>query len=160
MLGQPERDELTASLGRLRIVALLADEFDPMSESEISEIEQAVGTALPADYRWFLGTFGASTTHGSWQIVRDDERFEVRSFFGRQVKTVPSLMLSLGHVEDLLEDAELPIADDLEGDRITLNARTGEVGFISTHDPSMRARGLATSFTDLVNKLEPYVYDD
>ena len=163
-LPQQERDELTASLDGLGIGALLASEFDSLSEREVLKIERLVRAGLPADHRWFLRNYGAAAaSHGIWQIVSAGQRIEVRHFYGRQVTPpshdfpVPSLMFHLDCPVDFLEDGELPIAETWEG-QLTLNAHTGDVSHLSKIDPPVR--GLASSFTELINKLEPYVYDD
>lgn len=163
-LPQQQRDELTASLDRLDITALLADEFDPLSEREVLEIERCIEAALPADYRWFLRNYGASTTYGSWELVIAGGRYTVRWLYGRQTEIpssdswVPSLMSHLDIPVDFLEDAELPIATTWAG-QLALNALTGDVSHISSDiDPPVR--GLAGSFTELINALEPYDYDD
>jgi len=160
---EPDHQQLLVNaLETLEMAALLASEPDPLTEDEISTLEEQLGADLPADYRWFLATYGASgAAQGTTQITTaEGNRYEVRNFTGKATGTVPSIARNLDFFGYLLSEAELPIADDLMGNLITLNALTNQVAFVPRPDDYPPRAVLAESFTDLITRLEPYVYDD
>src|SRR5688572_25966831 len=78
----------------------------PLSETEIEELETALGRQLPRDYRDFLKQYGGALVGAS---VDGTEELSILSFFGAEKDK--GLLSTLNAHPDLRDDSALPIAD-------------------------------------------------
>lgn len=118
----------------------LEDQFSPLNEAEIAELEEAVGAKLPADYVWLLQTYGqflfSNSVHfkplASEPEYRHAEELgipngptfsgsEVAMVYGKNVrKGVSTLLEKLNTFRGRMPKLFLPFADDGLGNQLCL----------------------------------------
>ena len=115
------------ALGEIKPV--VGDEFHPMREAEIAEVESAIKAALPDGYRRFLMQFGAiglptdteyrpsSTLPAS---LASNGAGSIDLFYGSADDDVYSLRSHLGSIRDRMPPGFLPIGSTFFGDQICL----------------------------------------
>ena len=128
------------AIDRLGGVQPLEDQYYPLREDEIKEIEQLVGGKLPAAYAWLLSTYGACLFVHTVQFVptkqmpeylhaehtgipngHDFFGAEVGSFYGKNASTHAFTLRQKLHVfRDRMPAGFLPFADDGLGNQLCL----------------------------------------
>jgi hypothetical protein len=130
--------ELFATL--LELAPPPADPVDPGSPEEWSRVEDALGIALPADYKWLIDTYG-SGDFGDLLVVMNpfapsggmnllcQINFEVAEQMGLMCSDIPILMTYQEGREELIPEqcpfptypepgGLLPVAGDTNGDNL------------------------------------------
>jgi hypothetical protein len=106
------------------------DQFIPMTEAEIATLEQSLGASLPALYRTFLTTFGASRFREMVEFtpveplppsISSNGRGSINLFYGGQAHAPYSLIEMLDLYQSRMPEGFLPIGDDGAGDQICLS---------------------------------------
>lgn len=111
----------------------------PVPEREIAELERSLGSVLPAPYRRFLETFGASAFEQMVAFdpierlpasISSDGRGIVGVFYGAIAHDPHDLVSALARYRERMPDGFLPIANDGGGNQIAMQlggARPGAI---------------------------------
>lgn len=135
-------EDLFATLGG--VVPAVSDTWDPLSASDVREIERLANGTLPSLYSQLLTTFGA-VTFNEYVFFSPDVRFPasysplnrgiVRTFLGKQNDQYPQATgISVIHTLRLLKpeigDKSVPIADTGGGGLLCLQLDEPDYGEI------------------------------
>ena len=146
------------------IKPILQDSYDPISESDLRQLEDDVGARLPADYRAFLlehnggdFPFEVATTSDS-----SDPRYTTIGYFYGINTGDSSDLLATNRLIDHLPSGFLAIGGDSCGDQICVVGTGRQAGSIwawdheeehSDHWPPRDSHRVADNFTDLYKRL-------
>jgi hypothetical protein len=103
-------------------VAPLGDEYVPLSQAEVAELERQLGLSLPPDYLEFALAYGRCCffeDFGAVQLVEHLRTVPVDTFFGGQASE-PSVLTKREEYAAALPDGAVPIADDPLGNLYVL----------------------------------------
>ncbi len=130
------------------------NEFEPLSQEELSSLESSLGFSLPVDYAKFLKRFGRCVFIGEalTKTVNGLE-LEVFTMFGAK-GDIGNLLYDIKLHPEYLVDKLVPIADDMFNNRYVLNYDSGEVSFIDYSNGQCSLVSIANSFTEFVNEIE------
>jgi hypothetical protein len=145
---------LFARLGGIRPVG--GDKIMPMTEAEIAAVEEELGSRLPAGYRKFLATYGASTFNGASpdnpyivfctlkplppHITKSDKAL-FNAFYGaeRDAQDGNSLRVRIRFFKGRMPESIIPIGDDGGAGQICLGIKGAEAGKVyywdQAHEP-------------------------
>jgi hypothetical protein len=132
--------QIEQEIDRLGGMQPLEDQYHPLREDEIKEIELLLGSKLPAAYTWLLSTYGACLFVNSVQFVPSKQTPEYRhaaylglpagedflgsevgAFYGKNASThALTLRQKLQVFRDRMPAGFLPFADDGLGNQLCL----------------------------------------
>lgn len=143
-----------------KFIAPIFDEFEPLAEVEIQEIEKTISVSFPEDYRSFLKTYGYSAfSEEAYICVSDDRKYDVMAFFGSKYSQVSLL-------DEWAEDPQfenlclIPIACDFFGNLFLFNVDDDfQVGFVKRGPYHAEFEPIADSFSAFMSKFS-FVIED
>ncbi|MGL4465787.1 MAG: SMI1/KNR4 family protein [Planctomycetia bacterium] len=172
-------DDLAIRLKELGIEPMNSEVFDPVSESELMQIEKEIGSTLPYDYRWFLSRYGRSIFGNAVVCPSLNQLEELTfSFFFGSKSSGSGVLDATGFFKEQFPSGVLPIAEASFCDMYLLATATPNRGnvYFWYHDgagweseeerfrrlgqdvpDSLKYTGLeqvASSFSEFVLKLE------
>jgi hypothetical protein len=134
---------LFARLGGIRPV--VGDKLIPMTEAEITAVEEELGVRIPEAYRKFLATYGASTFNGASpenpyivfrslkplppHITRSDKAlFNVFYGKGKDERDPHGLLVRIRFFSGRMPESIIPIGDDGGAGQMCLGIKGAEAG--------------------------------
>lgn len=115
---------MEGKLQELGLTPLDSDEFSPLSENDVEQIEELVGGRLPDDYRWFLLNYGASDFDQYAVFPTAGGGIAPGTFFGQDITAV------LTECSDRMPQQVVPINDDGAGNLLCISLRPDSFGAI------------------------------
>lgn len=131
----------------------IEDSFKPLKFEDIKKIEDIIGKKLPKQYVEFIQRFGRCGFLGEATVVTENENYPIFTFYGSGTGS-GSLIRQLDLHPDLRDDGKLPIADDLFNNIYVLDVNLGRIYYIVYLQGHAKAKYIATSFSDFINKIE------
>ena len=122
------------------------------SESNIVEIEKALGRHLPQDYQAFVKAYGGAFVGGA---IDGSEELPILNFF--DAGSDRGVIAVLDRYEDLKGDGVLPFARDELGNIYAQNP-SDEIFYINYYGGSTSAKRVADNFSDFLSRI--VVIDD
>lgn len=135
----------------LGIKPMGSDTFEPFSEQEIGKVEEAIGTALPANYKKYLSTFGRALLGTDVKCTSSDNLLLFGWFFG-----FTELLDAIDDLEDNLPETIIPIGEDGGGNMFCLGVAGEDAGKMYFHDHNIGWHADAESYLE---KNEPVPSD-
>lgn len=114
------RDKLQA----LGVTPLEGDQFSPLSEDDLEQLENTIGNAFPDDYRAFLRQFGACDFEEFAVIPTEGGSVAPGSFFGNDLTD------AINNFGERLPSLVVPINDDGASNLICISLRPDSFGAI------------------------------
>lgn len=136
-----------------KFIAPIFDEFEPLAEVEIQEIEKSISVNFPEDYRSFLKTYGYSAfSEEAYICESDDRKYDVMAFFGSKHSQVS--LLDEWEEDRQFENLRLiPIACDFSGNLFLFNIDADfQVGFVKRGPFHTEFEPIADSFSKFMNR--------
>ncbi len=119
----------------------------PFSDSDIRQIESAIGRELPKSHTDFVKKYGGAFVGG---LVDGSDDLPILTFFDTSKEK--SVLASFGTHPDLRGDGVLPIADCELGNLYVLD-RDNTVHYISYYGGKTEASKVADTFEDFVARI-------
>lgn len=138
----------------LEIFEPVEDEFDPLSQKELSLLESSLDNTLPSDYKKFLMKYGRCVFTGETLITAPDgQELEVFTMFSAK-GDVGNFLSDMEMHPEYLANSLIPIADDMFNNRYVLNLNSGDVSFIDYSNGTGLMILIAKNFTEFLNSIE------
>lgn len=130
------------------------DNFEALTQKELSKLESSINCKLPSDYSDFLLKYGRCMFSGQASIkISESLEAEIFTMYGAK-----------GDAGNILKDIELhseyvaegiiPIADDMFNNRYVLHSKSEDILFIDYSSGEATSVLVAKNFTDFIRKIE------
>jgi cell wall assembly regulator SMI1 len=133
----------------------------PVTEQDISRIESILERSLPEDFKAWLRRYNGAIPNPSELLLPDGSIFDINSFISfSENDTKENVLLLLDIYRDRLPAGLLPIADDGTGNYVCFRYGAGKTSpdivlwFHEEADPSCAIMPIASSFTDLIQRIQ------
>ena len=129
------------------MTSLVLEPATPFSDSDIKEIEGAIGRALPVDYCVFVRKYGGAFVGG---LVNGSDGLPILAFMGPDEEN--GVLSALKTHPDLRSEGILPFADCELGNLYVLD-RQNAVHYLNYYNGDATAQKVADSFQDFIERI-------